>query len=95
MSSQDDDFDDDTYDTHGADTVDADPVERFVDDLMPEGVEWRRLVTTYPRSSLAVAAAAGFLLGRHRGLALMGALSGFVVHQVGQNVETFLADWME
>lgn len=99
MPSHDADYDSESYDDRYRDdsyqTVDADPVERFVDDLMPEGVEWRRLVTTYPRSSLAVAATAGFLLGRNRGLALLGALSGFVVHQVGENVESFLADWME
>lgn len=69
--------------------------DRFVDDLMPEGVEWRRLVTTYPKSALAVAAAGGFLLGRRRGSALLAAASGFVVHEVGRNVETFLAEMME
>ncbi len=71
-----------------------DPADRFVDELMPEGVEWRRLVQTYPHVALGVAAAGGFLLGRQRGLALLGALSGFVVHEVGRNVETFLSDMM-
>lgn len=93
------DSDDDLYDDPpqdgGAYVDDGDPIDRFVDELMPDGLEWRRMVTSYPRASLAVAAVGGYLLGRNRGLTLLGAFSGFVMHQVGQNVEDFLADWME
>ncbi|MDA8020324.1 MAG: hypothetical protein MPN21_23035 [Thermoanaerobaculia bacterium] len=73
----------------------GDPVDRFIDELMPDGLEWRRMVRSYPRASLAAAAVGGYLLGRNRGLALLGAFTGFLMHQVGQNVEEFLADWRE
>ena len=89
------DPDDDRYEDAEPFVDQGDPIDHFVDELMPDGLEWRRLVTSYPRSSLAVAAVGGYMLGRNRGLALLGAFTGFLMHQVGQNVEEFLSDWME
>lgn len=62
--------------------------ERLVDELVPIGVEWRRLVHDYPRAALGVAAVSGFLLGRTRGLSVAAALSGFVMGEVAHGLET-------
>ncbi|MEM9554683.1 MAG: hypothetical protein AAGC60_10515 [Acidobacteriota bacterium] len=61
--------------------------ERLVDELVPDGVEWRRLVSRYPRSTVVGAAVAGFVLGRSRGLSLAAALSGFVIGEVSHGLE--------
>ena len=40
---------------------------RFLDDLLPEELEWESLVRTYPIAALVVAGAAGYLLGWRSG----------------------------
>lgn len=66
--------------------------DQIVDELLPEDLDWRHLVTTYPRTSLAVSAVAGFFVGRRQGMSLLAALSGFVVGEVTRNVQEFVED---
>ena len=40
---------------------------RFLDDLLPEELEWERLVRSYPIAALVVAGVAGYLLGMRSG----------------------------
>jgi len=59
-------------------------VEELIDEVLPEQLDWRRLVRTYPVPALLIAAAGGYLLGRHKGLAVLASLSGFAVTEVAE-----------
>jgi hypothetical protein len=61
-------------------------VEELIDEIVPEGVDWQRLVVRYPIPSLLVAAVGGFFLGRRHGLEIVGALSTFAAGEVSRNV---------
>jgi len=61
-----------------------------VDELMPEGFDWERLVREYPIPALALAAIGGFFLGRQRGPQILAALSGFAAAEVSRNVNGLL-----
>jgi hypothetical protein len=69
-----------------------DYADDLVDELMPPGFDWERLVRTYPLPALVLAALGGFMLGRHRGPVVVGALSSFAASQVTQGVNTLLGD---
>ena len=62
-------------------------VEELIDELVPEGLDWERLVVTYPIPALLLAAAGGFLLGRRHGPEIIAAVSGFAAAEVSRNVE--------
>ena len=66
--------------------------DEIVDELVPGDLDWRRMVTTYPLTSLAVAAVGGYLLGRARGAAIVGALGGFASDAVSRNVNALIGD---
>ena len=66
--------------------VDTSMVDDFLDELLPESVDWRHLVTRYPLPSLAVAAAAGFWLARSRSQMVLAALGSYVAASVGEAV---------
>jgi hypothetical protein len=62
----------------------------LVDELMPEGFDWERLVREYPIPALLLAAVGGFFLGRQRGPQILAALSGFAAGEVSRNVNRAL-----
>ncbi|MEM7048964.1 MAG: hypothetical protein AAF604_04860 [Acidobacteriota bacterium] len=64
--------------------------DRLVDELVPESVDWERLVRRYPLPCLALAAAGGFILGRHRGSELIAALTDFATRQASDSIHQFL-----
>lgn len=66
--------------------------DRILDDLLPEDVDWRSLVRSYPVPVLSLAALGGFLLARKQGMALLGALSGFVADEVSEQIAGFRGD---
>lgn len=66
--------------------------DRFVDDLLPDDFDWRDKVRTYPLAALAVAAAAGFLLGSQHGRELLSAVRLFADREVSKNVQALLGD---
>ena len=71
------------------------PQERlddFLDELLPEDLDWKRLVSSYPKSAVAVAAVAGFAFGRSRGAALLAGLAAFAADGVGRVVNEYLGD---
>lgn len=47
----------------------------FLNGLLPEELEWERLVRTYPLASLAIAAVGGYFLGRRSGAVIIEAVS--------------------
>jgi len=61
-----------------------------VDELMPEGFDWERLVRDYPIPALLLAGIGGFFLGRQRGPQILAALSGFAAAEVSRNVNRAL-----
>ncbi len=66
--------------------------DEIIDELLPEKLEWRRLVCSYPLPAVALAAAGGFLLGRSRGSALLAALSAFAASQVTRSVTSLVGE---
>jgi hypothetical protein len=66
--------------------------DRFVDDLLPEELDWRRMVRSYPLPVLAAAAVGGFLLGRRHGDEIVAALRAFVDREVSKNVQSLLGE---
>ncbi len=65
-------------------------VDAMLDELLPEEIEWERLVRTYPVPSLLIAAAGGFLLAYTRGPGIIAALSALATAQVGDAVRDAL-----
>jgi hypothetical protein len=61
-------------------------VEELIDEIVPEGVDWQRLVVRYPIPSLLVAAVGGFYVGRRHGPEILKALSGIAAAEVSRNV---------
>ena len=64
--------------------------DQLVDDLLPDDVDWRRLVVDYPIASLAAAGVGGYLLGRGRGSAIVAALAAFASETVSRNLNSLL-----
>lgn len=62
----------------------------LLDDVLPESLEWDRLVRTYPFPALLLAAVGGFLLGRSHGPAIVRAVSGYAAAEVSKNVSEVL-----
>jgi hypothetical protein len=58
----------------------------MLDELLPEQLEWERLVRSYPVPALLVVAAGAFLLGYTRGTAIIGALSAAATAQLAETV---------
>lgn len=61
-------------------------LEAMLDEILPEGLDWERLVRSYPLPALALAAAGGFWLGLRHGPAVMAAVSSYATAQVSKNV---------
>lgn len=67
-------------------------VDEFLDDVLPEQFDWQRLVVTYPKSALLIAATAGYLLGRSRGRDLLGAAAAAVTARVSAQFDELLGE---
>lgn len=64
--------------------------ERLIDELLPEEIDWRELVRTYPVPCLMAATAFGFVVGRKHGMAIAAALVSFAGQRASQAVEEVL-----
>jgi hypothetical protein len=62
----------------------------LLDEVMPDELDWQRLVRSYPKSALTIAAVGGFVLGRRRGVQILEALSGFAADMLTENVNQLL-----
>jgi len=65
-------------------------VEEILDELLPEQLEWERLVRAYPVPAVALAAIGGFYLGLRHGPEILTAVSGFVASEVSRNVSELI-----
>lgn len=66
--------------------------DEVVDRLVPEGLDWRRVVREHPLAAVAVVAGVGFLVGRSRGRALLAALSAYAVGAISDGVNDALGE---
>lgn len=66
--------------------------DELIDELLPESLEWRRLVRRYPMPALAVAAAFGFFVGKNHGSAIVAAVGAFAGRQATRAVEQLLGE---
>lgn len=66
--------------------------DELLEELVPEELDWRTLVTEYPKTALAVAALSGFALGRSRGAAIVSALSAFAADTVTRSINELLGE---
>ncbi|HEV8578646.1 MAG TPA: hypothetical protein VGX68_06130 [Thermoanaerobaculia bacterium] len=66
-------------------------VDELIDEIVPEGLDWERLVVTYPIPALLIAGLAGFLIGRRHGPEIIAAVSGFAAAEVSRNVEHLIS----
>ena len=64
--------------------------DEILDEILPEQLDWRQLVWSYPKSTMALAALAGYLLGRSRGRKLASAATEYVGDTVTDGVNEFL-----
>lgn len=64
----------------------------LLDELVPEELDWQRLVKAYPKVALVLAALGGFLLGRTRGAEIVSALSSFAAERVTRNINELLGE---
>ena len=55
---------------------------RFLDDLLPEELEWERLVRSYPIAALVVAGVAGYLLGLRSGAPILAAVGATATRRI-------------
>lgn len=58
----------------------------IIDELVPDDLDWRHLVESYPVASISLAGLAGFLLGRNHGSALIAGVSAFMAREMSRNI---------
>jgi hypothetical protein len=64
-------------------------VDEIIDELLPHEVDWRSVVTSYPKLSVSLVAAAGFWLGRTRGRAILAGITGLAAETVNESINEF------
>jgi hypothetical protein len=64
--------------------------DEVLDELLPDSLDWRHLVVTYPRACVAAAVVAGFVVGRRHGGLLLASVSSYVAAELGESVDALL-----
>ncbi len=65
-------------------------IDDVLDEILPEELEWDRMVRSYPLPAVALAVVGGFLLGVSHGPAIVSAVSSYLAAQVSHNVSQVL-----
>ncbi len=69
----------------------ADSIEsELLQEILPEELDWERLVVRYPIPALLLAVAGGFLLGRSHGPTVLSSLSSYAAAEMSKNVGQIL-----
>ncbi len=63
--------------------------DEILDEILPEQIDWRQLVWSYPKSTLTLAVLGGYLLGRSRGRRLFKAATEYVSETVNDGFNEF------
>ena len=63
--------------------------DEIIDEFVPQEMDWRSIVGSYPKLSVTVVAAAGFWLGRTRGRAILAGVTGMVAETVNESINEF------
>ena len=63
--------------------------DEILDEILPEEIDWRQLVWSYPKSTLALAALGGFLVGRSHGRRLLRAAGDYAGETVTEGFNEF------
>ena len=63
--------------------------DEIIDELVPDEVDWRAVVTSYPKLSVSLVALAGFWLGRTRGRAIVAGVTGMAADAVNEGINEF------
>lgn len=58
----------------------------IIDELVPEEIDWREVVASYPKLSVSLVAVAGFWLGRTRGRAIVAGISALAADAVNEGI---------
>lgn len=66
--------------------------DELLDQLIPDSVDWRRLVRDHPWPAVGLAAVGGYVLGRTRGRAVIAALAAFAAGAVADGVNEALGE---
>jgi hypothetical protein len=66
--------------------------DAIIDELIPEQVDWERLVRGYPLPALALAAAAGFYLAVSRGPVVVSAVTGWAAGEMTRRVNDLVGE---
>jgi hypothetical protein len=61
-------------------------LEELLDEILPEELDWDRLVRRYPIPAVLLAAVGGFFLGRSHGPSILSAASSFAASEMAKNV---------
>ena len=65
---------------------------RLLDDLLPEELEWERMVRAYPLAALLVAGVAGYVLGWRSGAPILEAVSDTAARRVSGIMRSSFGD---
>ena len=63
--------------------------DEIIDELVPHELDWRSVVTSYPKLSVSLVAVAGFWLGRTRGRAILAGITGLAADTVNESINEF------
>ena len=63
--------------------------DEIIDELVPSELDWKSVVTSYPKLSVSVVAVAGFWLGRTRGRAILAGMTGIAADTVNESINEF------
>lgn len=66
--------------------------DELVDQLVATDLDWRDLVRSYPKASLALAAVGGFALGKARGTSIVTALATYTADTLARNINEYLGE---
>lgn len=75
-----------------ADAAGLPEADEIIDELLPEQVDWERLVRSYPLPALALAAAAGFYLAVSRGPVVVSAVTGWAASEMTRRVNDLVGE---
>lgn len=75
-----------------ADAAGLPEADEIIDELLPEQVDWERLVRSYPLPALALAAAAGFYLAVSRGPVVVSAVTGWAAGEMTRRVNDLVGE---